>query len=104
MDVEMMTVTVPRWISSYLMWCWRPRLSPVLRCLGIELYKGLFTEVGRVDLAEVVAPNMGSHTGGICLYHCSLKLFRGLPCEAFDLGVLKSHDSSLICPYFSIKV
>jgi hypothetical protein len=29
-------------------------------------------EVARVDLAKVVAPDMGSHTGGLYSYHCSL--------------------------------
>jgi hypothetical protein len=48
------------------------RTLSVLRCLGVELYKGPFTKVARVDLTEAVAADTGGHTGGLCQYHCSL--------------------------------
>jgi hypothetical protein len=62
-------------------------------------------KVVRVDLAEAVAADTGGHTDMLCPCHCPLNfllidLFR----EAFDLGVLATRDSSLVCLDFAIKV
>lgn len=72
MDVEMVIAAAWRWISSSDAMCWRLWLSPSLRRLGVDLYRGPFTKVSRVNLAEAVAPDTGGDMGWLCPYACSL--------------------------------
>jgi hypothetical protein len=77
MDVGMVMAVARQWISSDVMWCWRLSLLAIvthslslslLLHLGVELYRGPFTKVARVDLAEAVVPNTCGHTGRLCPY------------------------------------
>jgi hypothetical protein len=76
----------------------------VLQCLGVKLCRGAFTKFAKVDLVVAVVPDTGGHTGGLCLYQCSLNslevfFVRLLTWEYWQLVI-----SSLISPDFSINV
>jgi hypothetical protein len=72
MDVEMVMATAWRWISSSNVMCWRLWLSPCLRLQGVDLYRGPFMEVSRVDLVEAVAPDTSGDMSAPSPYASSL--------------------------------